>query len=111
MSGEHAIRVELSSLEDLARLAATFSSVGSTVYIIHFREEGGHVYGLLTTYRDYFKLYGLPLFYYFKSQSALQGNYILFQSRDREDVVVSDGIRPGWISIPIINLSKKPPFL
>jgi hypothetical protein len=30
---------------------------------------------------------------------------------EREEVAFSEGIRAGWIAVPIVNLKEKPSFL
>lgn len=53
-----------------------------------------------------------PLFYYYVSDKDLHGNYILLRTKENsEKVEVSYGAKPGWISIPIINLKNKPSFI
>jgi len=105
--------VKVRGLEDLGRFAASIAGLGQPIYVIHFMSsEGHHVYGILAVYRDYYNLYGVPIFYYFESKEELRGKYILVKADEhREQVVVSSGIRPGWIHIPIITLEEKPDFI
>ncbi len=103
--------VKVKSLSDLARFAASMSTLGQMIYIIHFEHEGKHVYGLFAVYHDYYNLYGLPIFYHYISEEKLSGKYLLIRTEEnREYVTVSEGSRPGWIAIPIINLDEPPPF-
>ncbi len=113
MVDENAIRpvvmVKLDRLADLARFASTTASVGHTTYVIHYVEGSQHIYGLFIVYRDYYRLYGVPMFYYISTERPLDGNYILFRTDDAgEHVEVSRGSKPGWIAIPIVNLGEKP---
>jgi len=103
--------LKVASLRDLARFAASLASMGSSVYVIHFAHGGKHIYGFLTVYRDYYKYYGVPIFYYFESDEELQGSYILVKLNERERVEIGDSARPGWIHIPIVTLGEKPDFI
>lgn len=103
------IKVELEKIEDLARFASTTASVGHTTYIVHYEENGRHIYGLFIVYRDYYRLYGVPMFYYISLDKELEGDYVLFKADDAgERVEVSRGTKPGWLAIPIVNLREKP---
>jgi hypothetical protein len=103
--------VRVKSLSDLARFAASMSTLGQMIYIIHFEHEGKHVYGLFAVYHDYYNLYGLPIFYHYVSDEKLNGKYLLIRTEEnREHVTVSEGSRPGWIAIPIISLDGPPSF-
>lgn len=104
--------MEVESLNDLARFAASMATLGQPVYVIHFKDEERHVYGVFAVYHDYYDLYGVPLFYYYSSSEELDGRYILVKAEEpREAVQVSHGTRPGWITIPIVNLKEKPAFI
>jgi len=104
--------MEVESLNDLARFAASMAALGQPVYVIHFKDGDRHVYGVFAVYHDYYDLYGVPLFYYYSSNEELDGRYILVKAEEpRETVQVSHGTRPGWITIPIVNLKEKPAFI
>ncbi len=103
--------LKVMSLNDLARFAASLTPLGATIYVIHFQHKGKHIYGILTVYRDYYKFYGVPIFYYFESEKELNGKYILIRISDKEEIEVTNGTRPGWIHIPIISLKEKPDFI
>jgi len=30
---------------------------------------------------------------------------------EREEIMFGDGVKPGWIAVPIINLKEKPEFV
>ncbi|HDJ89933.1 MAG TPA: cren protein, partial [Thermoprotei archaeon] len=74
---EKCIGLRLETINDLARFASTLMTIGHGVYIAHFYRDGKHLYGIFTLYRDYFKYYGVPLFYYIELKEKLDGNYIL----------------------------------
>ena len=104
--------MEVASLNDLARFAASMATLGQPVYVIHFKDRGRHVYGVFAVYHDYYDLYGVPLFYYYSCEEELDGRYILVKAEEpKENVQVSHGTRPGWLSIPIVNLREKPGFI
>ncbi|MCS7374660.1 MAG: cren protein [archaeon GB-1845-036] len=106
------VAIKVNDLEDLARFVASIAGLGQPTYILHFMLKGKHVVGLMAIYRDYYKYYGIPVFYYFESEKPIEGNYFLVKAEEnREHVVISKGTRPGWIAIPIIRLKEKPIFL
>ncbi len=112
MIEEKALGVKLASIADLARLASSMVSMGGGVYIVHFAHGGKHYYGLLATYRDYYKYYGVPLLYYVEVDEPLRGKYLMVKvDESGERVEISDGIRAGWICLPIVNLERKPGFI
>ena len=48
----------------------------------------------------------------YESDRELDGRYILVKAEEpKETVQLSHGTRPGWLSIPIINLREKPGFI
>lgn len=104
--------MRLSSLADLARLASSMAGMGVGVYVIHFPHNEKHYCGLLVTLRDYYKYYGVPLFYYVELDAPLKGKYIVMKVDDSgEKVGISEGVRAGLISVPIVSLTSKPNFL
>jgi hypothetical protein len=107
------IKLRVKSLNDLARMAASVIALGQPTYIVRFRDSDKIIYGLLAVFRDYFNLHGIPLLYYYVDDSkSLEGNYILIKNDEAgERVEVSKGIKPGYISIPIIDLVETPEFL
>lgn len=109
---EKAVGVKLTSVADLARLASSMVSMGGSVYIIHFAHNGKHYYGLLATFRDYYKYYGVPLLYYVEVEEPLKGKYLAVKVDESGERVESiDGVRPGWICIPIVHVERKPVFI
>ncbi|OYT32064.1 MAG: cren protein [Thermoprotei archaeon] len=107
------VSIRLKDLKDLARFAASISLSGISAYILHFYDKGKarHIYGIFTRYRDYYKLYGLPIFYYVELENEVNGNYIIMKMSEKETIEFSDGTRRGYICIPIIHLSQKPIFI
>ncbi|MEM2136563.1 MAG: cren protein [Candidatus Methanomethylicia archaeon] len=106
------ILMQVSGLEDLARFVASMASLGQPAYALSFEYNGVNYIGFIAIYRDYYKLYGLPVFYYYGSSSPIDGKYFLVKSEESgEYVKISNGIQHGWIAIPIIKLKNKPVFL
>ncbi|RLE61798.1 MAG: cren protein [Thermoprotei archaeon] len=104
--------MEVEGLDSLARFAASMSSMGYPIYIMSFKgRDGSYIYGLLAVLKDYYKMYGIPVFYYYRNKSELKGKYLLINLTSKEQVRVEDGIRPGWIHIPIIKLKRSPEFI
>ncbi len=107
--------LEVSSLADLARLAVAMLSFAVLLPIYRYQERDQEVYFLQTTYRDYFKFYGVPLVYLYRTRPLAEpdkAKYVLIKvDEGGERVEVGDRTRPGWTSIPIITLKEKPDFL
>jgi hypothetical protein len=107
------IPVRVSSINDIARIAASIVSLGQVAYVVRFRENGKTIYGLIAVLRDYYNLYGLPMLYYYVDEEGKlsDGNYILVKVDDQgERVELSKSTRPGWVPIPVIDLAEKPRF-
>lgn len=118
MSGEQELRkvmpVRVSSLKDLVRLTMTYTSSGQTIFLIKFFDKDKLVIGMLGLFRDYYKLYGLPILYYHvcddrEREKILNANYIIISSTD-ESLEFSKTPRPG-LSIPVISLAEKPSII
>ncbi len=110
------VPVRVTSINDLARIAASIISLGQIAYIVRFPNPNGEgvVYGLIAVLRDYYNLYGLPMMYYYVDEkgSMDDGNYILVKVDDKgEHIEVSKATRAGWVPVPVINLQKKPDFI
>lgn len=107
------IKLRVRSLNDLARMAASVIALGQPTYVIRIRDGEKVVYGLLAVFRDYFNLHGVPLLYYYVDEyGGAEGNYILIKSDESgEKVEVSKGIKPSYLSIPVIDLAEFPDFL
>lgn len=106
------IPLQVESLDDLARFMASAAGIGQPVYALCFDHNGLCYVGVIAIYRDYYKWYGIPVFYYYESKTSICGKYFLVRSEEGGEIIrVSNGIQPGWIAIPIIRLKSKPPFL
>ncbi len=110
------VPVKVTSINDLARVAASIISLGQIAYIVRFPNPQGKgvVYGLIAVLRDYYNLYGLPMIYYYVDEKGTMndGNYILVKVDEKgEHVEISSSTRAGWVPVPIINLKEKPGFM
>lgn len=111
---EKVIAVRVSSINDIARMAASLVSMGQPTYIIRYRSEDRSVYGIFAVFRDYYKNYGLPMVYYHVVEGGEDGdkNYIAIRSDEvGETVSFVKGPKPGWVTIPIVNVAAPPPFM
>jgi len=110
-----AFKVRVKDFNDLARMAASSIAFGQPTYIIRYENKDKRVYGILAVFRDYFKLYGIPLFYYYidtEGKIPSDTNYVLVKTdANGEHIELSKGTKPGYIAIPIINLKELPSFL
>lgn len=112
---EKVVPIKMNSLQDLVRLAATISSPQSMMYILKFKNSNGNVVlGVLGIFRDYYKYYGVPIFYYYvvggdDAEKVMNSNYIVISISD-EKIEFTKHPKPGS-SIPMITLAEKPPFL
>lgn len=108
---EKVISLRTEGPADIARVAASIVTLGQPIYLIHFKHDGKHVYGMLAIFHDYYDFNGIPIFYYFISESDL-GKYLLVKVDDvGEQVRFSDKIMTGWTAIPIMTLAEKPSFI
>ena len=103
--------IQVEDIKDLARLVASTVSMGQPIYVLHFQYKGKHYLGVFGAYNHYYEKQGMPLFYYYMSEQPSLGKYIMVKMDEREEVTFSDGIKPGWIAVPIINLKGKPEFV
>lgn len=114
MEIEKALVIKMNSLEDLVRLATSISVSQMTTYILKFIYNNKLYLGLLGVFRDYYKYYGIPIFYYVvlegsEKDKAIDAKYIIV-STDRDVVEFSKTPKPG-LSIPLITLAQKPVFI
>ncbi|MCS7368783.1 MAG: cren protein [archaeon GBS-70-058] len=106
------IPMRVESLEDLARFMASIAGLGQPAYALQFEYNGLNYIGVIAIYRDYYKWYGVPVFYYYESKTPLHGKYLLVRSEESGELIkTSNGVQPGWIAVPIIRLKEKPSFL
>ncbi len=111
-----AIAIRVSSLGDLVRLASSAVHMMIVMPIYRFKYKGKLVYAIQTIYKDFYKLYGIPIIYYYVSDDdsleASKAKYILIKVDETgEKVEISDRTKPGWVGVPLINLDSKPPFI
>jgi hypothetical protein len=113
MDVEKVMAVKVTSINDLARMAATIVSMGQSTYVLRYVDGGKTVYGLLAVFRDYYKFYGLPMFYYYVEEGEDRTyKYLLLRSDETgENVILAKGPKPGWIMVPIIDVVEAPGFL
>ncbi|MCX8196171.1 MAG: hypothetical protein N3F67_03745 [Acidilobaceae archaeon] len=111
MEEERAISVRVQSLSDIARLAVSASPM-APMPVYRFREGSRTFYMVQAVYKDYYKLYGLPIVYYHvQEEGEERAKYILIKVDEAgERVELSDRTRPGWIAVPIVNLAERPSF-
>ncbi|AEM38593.1 cren protein [Pyrolobus fumarii 1A] len=111
---EKLVPVRVSSLNDLARMAASIVTLGQTAYLIRFESGGKLVYGLVALLRDYYDLYGLPILYYCTREASddeRKKHYLLVKVDEQgEHVMLSETAKPGWVTVPIIDIVEKPSF-
>ena len=108
-----AIAVKVSRLSDLAKIATLGASRMFILPIYRYVENGRTIYFVQTVFKDYFKLYGLPVIYYYvENGEGRKGGYILIKvDESGEQVELSSGTKPGWLAVPIIDLDGKPIFI
>ncbi len=110
-----AIRVRVKSINDLVRMAASSIAMGQPTYILRCEREGKTIYGIMAVFRDFYKYYGIPLFYYvIDSNNAVpkEANYALLHSSDSEEKIeFSKAAKTGYVVVPIINVADMPDFL
>lgn len=103
--------IEAKSDRDIGRIAASIMTMGQPIYILHFFHAGKHIYGILANFHDFWNLKGVPIFYFFSSENEL-GTYLLLKSDDEgERIEWSDRAKRGWVSVPVMSLKEKPPFI
>ena len=111
---QKALSLRVKGLEDIVRMAASMTSMGQPTYIVRFRSGDCTIYGVVAVFRDYYKYYGLPLFYYYpvKDDDKEDKNYVCIRSDETgERIVFSKGPKPGYVTVAIVNLESPPEFL
>lgn len=114
MDLERVMPVKVASLADLARLASTMASrlIVMPIYRFHYRRKV--YYFVQASFKDYYKLYGLPMVYYYSRPESEdiddeKARYILIKADMTGEVVeLSAEARTGYVVIPIVNLAEKP---
>jgi len=109
------IGIRLKSFNDLVRLSASSIAMGQATFILRYSKHESTVYGVLAVFRDYYKMYGLPIFYYYLDTSGVvpqNFNYVLLRSDETgEHIEFSKGSRSGYVVIPVIDLERPPKFM
>ncbi len=112
---EKVVGVKLKNFNDLVRLAASSIAMGQPTFILRFRKSNQCIYGVLAVFRDFYKLYGVPILYFYSDISGElpeDRNYVLLRSDEAgEHVEFSKGSKTGYVTIPIINLETAPEFM
>ena len=108
-----AVAVRVKSVSDIVKLAAIGAARMTVLPVYRYAGGGRTVYFLQTVFKDYYRLYGLPVIYYYVERGeSRKGRYILVKvDEEGEKIEFSNGSRPGWIPIPIVDLEELPPFL
>jgi hypothetical protein len=114
---ERVVPLRVASLPDLARLASTMASRLIVMPVYRFHYKGKIFYFVQASFKDYYKLYGLPIIYYYSRPEQEdvdddKAKYILIKAdMTGESVEISSEARTGYVVIPIVNLSEKPPHI
>jgi hypothetical protein len=106
--------IKTATFNDLVRLAvSTIIPPQVTTYLLKFKHRDKIIIGILGVFRDYYKQYGLPIFYYYSFSSndpmVLDANYVIVYTGE-EKYEFSKNPKPG-VSLPIITLAEKPSFI
>ena len=114
---EELVFARVESVADIARVAAASIGMGQPVYLIRYKKgNNSAIIGMLAVLRDYYTLYGIPMFYYYEckreEKECSTSNYLAFKlDEDGEKVELTNKNMPGHIMIPILNLTSPPEFL
>jgi len=112
---EKVVGVKLKSFNDLVRLAASSIAMGQPTFILRFKRSNYYVYGILAVFRDFYKMYGVPILYFYNDISGrlpINQNYVLIRSDEGgEHIEFSKGSKTGYVTIPIVNLESAPEFM
>jgi len=102
-------------VEDMARIAAASISMGQPSYFIRLAQGDRVILGMLAVFRDYYSLYGVPLFYYIEcggDEGCVKSSYVAFKLDELgESVEYTNSNKPGTVMIPIIELAEPPSFI
>lgn len=112
---EPGVPVRVASVADLARMAGAAAARMAFMPIYAYRADGRVVLFTQTIFKDYYKLYGLPIIYYYvagEDEVPENAGYIAVKAEDgRELVEFVQAPKPGWIAIPLVWLAGRPPFI
>ncbi|MCX8184297.1 MAG: hypothetical protein RMI56_05395 [Sulfolobales archaeon] len=89
--------------------------MGQPTYILRFTFSGVCVYGIMAVFKDFYKLYGIPLIYYWLDEGCrmpIDRNYAVIRSDEAgEHIELSKGFKAGVINVPIVNVQEVPNFI
>ncbi len=112
---ETIVAIKVSTIKDIARLAATSISMGQLTYLVRFKHNSKKkIIGTLAVFRDYYNMYGIPLFYYVEcgNKECEESSYISFKIDDTgENIIFTNKNIAGTIMIPIIEFAETPKFI
>jgi len=111
---EKTLPIKTATFNDLIRLAiSTALPPQATAYLLKFKHNGKIIIGILGVFRDYYKHYGLPIFYYYSfdesDRNVQEANYVII-STGEEKFEFSKNPKPS-VSLPIITLARKPEII
>ncbi|MEM0112715.1 MAG: hypothetical protein QXS56_03805 [Fervidicoccaceae archaeon] len=104
--------IKVSSISDIARLAASSSSPMSPPRnIFRITIEGRTLIFILLSFPNYFELRGLPIVFFYECGDSMQGcknsPYLAYRVVEGgEQVQFSERSIPGWLMIPIVNVES-----
>ncbi|MCF2136597.1 MAG: hypothetical protein K9W43_05075 [Candidatus Thorarchaeota archaeon] len=103
------VNLKIATMVDLARMLATWSQRDHPASLIHFENEGKHIYGTLLSHHGYYEMYGLPLWIYVETDEAPAGSFLSYKSRPKEEIRFVETIEsePMVLHFPLVNLSEK----
>jgi hypothetical protein len=110
---EKPVWIKIRKTEDLCRLAASIVTMGQPMYLVRIRRNNEVYIGLLAVYRDYFKYYGIPIFYYTLCEGpCTEKKYVSFKiDESGEKIEFTDKAIPGTAMIPIVEFETMPSIL
>jgi len=110
---EKPVWIKIRKTEDLCRLAASIVTMGQSMYLVRIRRNNEVYIGLLAVYRDYFKYYGIPIFYYALCEGpCTEKKYVSFKiDESGEKIEFTDKAIPGTVMIPIVEFETMPSIL
>ena len=102
--------IKVKNEESLARLVATYLILGKGAYILRFEAKNNFYCGVLSVLKDYYKFYGVPLFYYTKCRG--EGKYLVLRKGEKgEELEYSNHVVSNAVCVPIIDLEEVPFFI
>ena len=107
------VNMKIASIEDLARMLASWSQRDRPASMLYFEHNNKHIYGTLISNHGYYEYQGLPLWIYIETDSPPGGVFLAYRARPKEVVEFVDTIdsEPMTFHLPIIKLAEIPVFL